>query len=355
MAALGFRSAFPIEPLSVMGAADFLRAYPLGRRRADELADLASRETVDAAVLIDGWAFARGVAERMRRRALPTRLFKLAAPQLWASRPGRIKAVKRLFDGVLCLLPFEPDLYRKAGVRAEFVGNPNFQAAYAARGDGEGFRKAYGLEGVPLLLVAPGSRRSEIAHHLEPFGDAVALLAQRIPSLRIVAVVPPHLEKHSRPMRDWARIPILAPPQEKYDAFAAADAALAKSGTVTTELAINGTPFVVAYKVDRLTALWARLVKTSRFVTILNIAAGEEIVPELLQHRCRPEFLAAELLPLLTDREARLEQIEAFPKLLAHLGVAGPPAARLAAETILRWMREAPALTSRDRASAPAS
>lgn len=339
MAAEGFESCFPIDSLSVMGVTDVIRALPEGFRRARELTDLALAEDVDAAIFIDGWAFSRISARRMKKRGVRAKLFKFAAPQVWASRPQRVDFVKAHFDGVLCLLPFEPPYFEKVGVKAEFTGNPNFQSAWASRGDSAAFRKRHGLGDAPLLAVLPGSRRGEVRQHLKPFEGAVRLLAERMPDLRVVTVLAPQVEERARrTMEKWPGAPIFAASEEKADAFAAADAALAKSGTVTSELAINRTAMVVAYKFDPLSAMWARRVATTKLVTILNIAAGRELIPEFLQERCQPELLAADLLALLTDEEARLEQLEAFPRLLHYLGVDGPPAARLGAEKIAEWM-----------------
>lgn len=339
MEAAGLRSLFPIEPLSVMGFTDVARALPLGMKRAEELTARVVAEQFDAVVFVDGWAFSRIAAEKMRKRAPEAKLFKLAAPQVWASRQQRVDFVKKHFDGVLCLLPFEPPYFERVGVPAAFIGNPNFQAAWRARGDGREFRRRCGLRDAPLLVVLPGSRKSEIKRHMKPFGEAVRMLKDCIPDLRIAVALPPALEGFSRPeIESWPGDPIFVPPAEKSDAFAAADAALAKSGTVTTELAINGAAMVVAYRVDPLTAVWARLVVTTKFATILNIVAGRMVVPELLQEKCRAEFLAADLLALLTDRELRLEQTELFPALLARLGVDGPPAERLGALKLAEWL-----------------
>lgn len=339
MAGEGFETLFPIDNLSVMGVTDVARALPEGLKRARQLTDVAEADEPDAVVFIDGWAFSRITAKRMKRRGIKAKLIKFAAPQVWASRPQRVNFVKRHFDGVLCLLPFEPPYFQKVGVEAAFIGNPNFQSAWTSRGDGARFREFHGLGEAPLLAVLPGSRRGEIRQLLKPFGGAVRLLAEHVPGLRVVAVVPPQVERLARTVIEWwPGNPVFVDEQEKFDAFAAADAALAKSGTVTTELAINRTPMVVAYKVDPLTAWWARSVSTTKLVTILNIAAGRELIPELIQENCRAEMLAGELMALFTDEEARLEQLEAFPRLLAYLGVDGAPAANLGAEKIAAWL-----------------
>jgi lipid-A-disaccharide synthase len=339
MAAEGLESLFPIDALAVMGIADALRVLPEAAKRVEELTRQTETSAVSAVVFIDGWGFSRLCAEKMRKRAPRVKLFKLAAPQVWASRPKRVHEVRALFDGVLCLLPFEPPLFEKAGARAAFIGNPNFQKAWRARGDGARFRERHGLGNAPLLAVLPGSRKAELKRHLGPFGGAVRLLAQRMPGLRVVAIVPSNLEARAgKRIAKWPGDPIFAEREEKADAFAAADVALAKSGTVTTELAINGTPMAVAYKVDPLTAFWIRRTAVSPFVTILNVAAKREVIPEFLQEKCRADLLAAALERLLKDREARLDQLEAFPRLLAYLGVDGPDAAKLAAEKLLEWM-----------------
>lgn len=339
MAAEGFESLFPIDALAVMGIADALRVLPEVARRAEELTQKVETGAISTVVLIDGWGFARLCAEKMRKRAPHVKLVKLVAPQIWASRPKRIHQVRALFDGVLCLLPFEPALFEKAGVPAAFIGNPNFQEAWQARGDGARFRERRGIGDAPLLAVLPGSRRAELKRHFGPFGGAARLLAERVPGLRLVVILPPHLkERAGKRLAKWPGDPIFADPEEKADAFAAADIALAKSGTVTTELAINATPMVVAYKVDPLTAFWIRRTAISSFVTILNVAAKREVVPEYLQERCRADVLAAALQGLLEDKEARLEQLEAFPRLLAYLGVDGPDAGKLAAQKLLEWM-----------------
>lgn len=339
MQAQGFQSLFPIDGLSVMGFIDVVRAVPEAWQRAEQLAACAESQKIDAAIFIDGWAFSRLCAQKIRKRAPKTRLFKLVAPQVWASRPGRVDFVKSHFDGVLCLLPFEPPLFEKVGVPATFIGNPNFQAAWRERGNREAFRRRHQIGDSTLIAVLPGSRRGEIDKHLKPFEDAVRLLAQRLPNLRVVTALPKPVEALARAqMRHWPGGLIFAEPEEKADAFAAADAALAKSGTVVTELAINGVPMVVAYRVDPVTALWARMVVKAKFASILNIVAGYEAIPEHIQEKCRPERLAADLLALLTDRELRLEQIEIFPSLLKKLGVDGPPAERIGAEKLAEWL-----------------
>jgi lipid-A-disaccharide synthase len=334
----GFKSLFPTEPFSVMGALDVLRVAPLAMQRARELADIAAAHRIDVAVFIDGWAFSRLATTRLRKFSPSTTSIKLVAPQVWASRPQRVKFVKRYFDGVLTLLPFEPPFFRREGVRAEFVGNPNFQAAWRARGNEASFRARHRLGDAPLLGVLLGSRRHEVARLAKPFGEAVALLAKEVPGLRVVSpLVPAVAELARRKMRDWPGDPVFVGGEEKYDAMAAADVALAASGTASTELAINRTPMVVGYKVDPATALWARRVKTTPYASIVNVVADRFVIPEFIQENCVGALIAPALEALFNDPSTYVEQAAAFDLILKELGVDGPSAAALAAARVIDW------------------
>jgi len=340
MARAGLKSLFPIDAFSVMGATDVLRVAPLAMRRARELAEKAAAERADIAVFIDGWAFSRLCATRLRKASPLTTAIKLVAPQVWASRPGRVKFVRKYFDGVLALLPFEPDWFLRAGVRAEFVGNPNFQAAWNARGNAPAFRARHGLGEAPLLAVLLGSRKREVSRLAKPFGEAVAYLGREIPDLRIVLPmaesVAPMVEKIAA---TWPGDPILVNAVQKYDAMAAANVGLTASGTASTELAINKTPMVVAYRVDPLTAFWARRVKTTPYASIINVAADRYVIPEFIQENCDGRLIASALLDLFEEPAAYVDQAEAFDVILKELGVDGAAAARLAAEKTLEWAK----------------
>jgi lipid-A-disaccharide synthase len=135
----------------------------------------------------------------------------------------------------------------------------------------------------------------------------------------------------------FAGDPIVVGADEKSDAMAAANVGLTASGTASTELAINRTPMVVGYKLDPLSAIWARAVLKIPYVSIINIAGGRFVIPELLQEDCDGPNLAGALLPLFTDPEAYVEQGAAFDTILKSLGVDGAPAAAIAASRILEW------------------
>ncbi|MHA7871572.1 MAG: lipid-A-disaccharide synthase [Hyphococcus sp.] len=339
MAARGMNSAFPIDPFAVIGPMDALKAYPAARRGARALAALAADMHADAAVLIDSWAFSKMAAATIKTAAPATRLFKYAAPQVWASRPQRAEQAASLFDGVMTLFAFEPPWFEKAGLKTRCVGNPVLQAAASATVSAEAFRRRHAIGDAPVLAVLPGSRKSEVIRLLEPFRHTLRLLREETPSLQAVMPVAPAVSDIVRTQtKKWRHPPIFVEADARFEAFAAADAAIAASGTVTSELAIFETPMIVAYRVGAVSALWLRNVMTTPYVTLLNIAAQRAVVPEFLQEDCDPVAMASAIKPLLSDTPERRAQLEAFPRLLAQLGVGGAPAAETAAATVLEWI-----------------
>ncbi|MCA8889880.1 MAG: lipid-A-disaccharide synthase [Parvularculaceae bacterium] len=337
----GFHSAFSVAPFSVMGATDVLRVAPLAVKRAHQLTDLVAANDVNVAIFVDGWAFSRLAARQIRKRSPNTRIYKLAAPQIWASRASRIKFVKNNFDGVLALLPFEPDLFRRDGVRSEFIGNPNFQSAWNSRGTGEAFRKRHNLVDREILAVFLGSRASELRNLARTFRETAISVCERRPNLQLITVPASNIADDVKiEVASWPGKPIIVPPEEKYDAFAAADVALAASGTISTELAINQTPTIIAYKVDPLTALWARRVVKTPFASIINVLADEFIIPEFIQEKCQADLIADKVLAFLADESLRAKQVTRMQHELGKLEIDGPPAAARAAKTIVDWAKE---------------
>lgn len=334
----GLDSLVDISPFSVMGPVGAVKALPAAIRAANKLARAAAANRPDCAVFIDSWSFSRMAAARIAKAAPGVKRVKYVAPQVWASRPRRAEQLARYFDCLLCLFEFEAPYFEKAGVPVRVVGHSGFQAARQNPGDGARLRQHYNIGEAPLLAVLPGSRRSEIGHHIKPFAEIVARLAKREPSLQVVIAAAPAVAGQLPSLTAGWRAPVhIVQHAERYDAFAAADAALAASGTVTTELAIHGTPMVVCYRMAALTAAYARLVVTTPYASLLNIAAGREVIPEFIQERLVVGAVADALYPLLGAGPERDAQISAFPALIEQLTGAGASAADLAAEAIIEW------------------
>lgn len=317
MAEQGLVSLFPMEELSLMGLAEVLpKLRGLARRMAEAEADVLARQPA-ALVTIDAPSFTLRLAARVRPKGV--RVIHYVAPQVWAWRQRRVRKIARRVDRLLALLPFEPPFFEAAGIPTIFVGHPVLESG-ADQGDAARFRAAHGLDpATKLLAVMPGSRSGELARHLPIFARAVGLLRDRLGALAVVVPTLPHLAESVR-AADWRGQPIItADTMGKYDAWAASAAALAKSGTTSIELAVAGVPQVVAYRVNPITAAIVRRLVTVPHASLVNLLAGETVVPERLQEHCTPQALATALAPLLTDAAAADAQRTAFARVLGQL------------------------------------
>lgn len=337
MARAGLVSLFAMEDIAVIGLAGILWRLPRLLARIRDCADYAAQTRPDAIVLIDAPEFNHRVARRLRRLAPDVPIIIYVAPQVWASRPRRAQAMRWYVDEVLALLPFEPPVFEKAGISCTVVGHPVIERV-PARGQGPSFRTRHGIApGAKVLALLPGSRVSEVRRLMPIFREAVALLVHRWPTL--VAVLPTVESVASRVRREAeslaVRAIVLVDEEEKYPAFEAADAALAASGTVSLELALAGTPMVVAYKVDPLTAAIARRLVTVPYLSLVNLIAGRGVIPELLQEACTGEALAAEIDRLLADDLVRESQRRAAAEAVRKLGIDGERPSLRAARAVL--------------------
>jgi lipid-A-disaccharide synthase len=248
----------------------------------------------------------------------------------------------RWYDHLMALLPFEPPYFQAVGLACTYVGHPVVESG-ADRGDGPAFRRRYGIDpDATLITVLPGSRRGEVHRLLPVFRAAIERLRQRYPALHVVIpTVSTVHEEVAAAAKDWGvRAVAVRGGEQKYDAFAASNAALAASGTVTLEVALANVPMVVAYRVNPLThAIVRRLVKV-RFANLLNIVLDRPAIPELLQHDCTPERLARELTQLLDDRLARDREIEAYDEGLKRLGRGDVSPGLRAADCVLSLIAE---------------
>ncbi len=333
MAEEGLESPFSIDELAVMGLLEVLPRAPRLLRRIAETAAAARAFYPDVMITIDSPGFTFRLAERLGPERFPK--IHYVAPQAWAWRPKRAAKLHRLFDHMLALLPFEPDWFRPYRIPTTFVGHSVIEGG-AGQGDGRRFRLRHGMQGRPLLVVLPGSRRGELKRHLPVFRDTVALLRQRRPELAVALPTLTHLVPVvTEAAKGWADV-ILTDQHEKFDAFAAADVALAASGTVALELALARTPHVVAYRLNPLTAAIAKRLITVRYVNLMNLVLDRPVVPELLQEHCNPPELASALDRLADGGAARAAQISAAEELASKLGAGGVRPSLRAADAVLQ-------------------
>ena len=339
MAAEGIASPFPISDLALMGFAEVVPKLRLLSRRMAEAVEQVKAARPAVVVAVDSPGFTLRLAERIKPLGLP--IIHYVAPQVWAWREGRVRKIARLVDRLLCLLPFEPEIFRAAGLDARFVGHPVLEAG-ADAGDAARFAARHGLApGETPLIVMPGSRGGEIRRLLPVFGAAVERVAASRPGLRpVIPLAPAVAGAVAEAVHGWPGRPILlSDAADKPDAYAAARAAggagLIKSGTSSLEVAAGGVPMVVAYRVNPLTAAIARRLIRVRFASLVNILADAAVIPEYIQDRCTAPLLADALTALLSDPAARDAQATRFAALLKALRPPeGTPSAAAAAAVL---------------------
>ena len=341
MAAEGLISLFPLKDTAVMGLREVVPRIPLILRRVREVTDVALATRPDAVVLIDSPDFNHRIARRIKRLDPSIATINYVAPQVWASRQYRAKAMARNFDLLLALLPFEPPFFEKFGLHTIFVGHPVIERAKFIKG-GAALRARLGIAAdAPLLCVLPGSRSSEIRFILPVFKAAVAEIAKRVPGLVTVLPTVPHVAHKVRAgAADWpASLHILESEDDKFAAFDAANAALAASGTVTTELALARTPMAVAYRVGGLTYTLAQVLFRFKYFALVNLLLDREAVPELLQEKATPTALADAVVPLLTDKNAVDAQVASLNEVAKLLGEGEESPSMRAAHAIMDFVR----------------
>lgn len=337
MAEAGVPSLFDMAEISVFGLLEGLLAIPRVRRRAQEVARAAAREGADLVVLIDSWGFSWLAARALRRLAPGVRLVKYVAPQVWATRPGRAKALAGLVDHLLVINSFEPPYFEAWGLPTTFVGNPALHMDFSAC-DPVGFRSRHGIGAeAPVLLVLPGSRPGEVDRLLPPFEDAIRRLKVDHPSLQVVLPVAESVaDRVKAAVAGWPfRVHVVEGEEEKREALRAGDLALACSGTVTLEVAQAGAPMVVAYRLGSVTHFVARFLIRTPWVVLFNIAARDFVAPELIQDDCTGPRLAAELDRRLRDPALRRAQVAAQDAALDQMGRGGPDPSEAAAQVVL--------------------
>ncbi|HAQ83851.1 MAG: lipid-A-disaccharide synthase [Bradyrhizobium sp. PARBB1] len=335
MTAEGIAPLFPIEELSIVGLSAVVKQLPKILRLISRTADAALADAPDMLVIIDSPDFTHRVARRVRARNPDIPIVDYVSPSVWAWRPGRARAMRGYVDHVLALLPFEPEEYRKLqGPPCSYVGHPLTEQLASLRPNEEEQKRRDGQP--PVLLVLPGSRRSEIRHHLALFGAALGKLNRQIP-FELVLPTMPHLEAMVREgVASWPVAPRLAIGEiEKRAAFRVARAALAKSGTVTLELALSGIPMVTAYRVGAAEAFILRRAIRVSSVILANLVIGSDIIPEFLQENCTPDKLAEALVDVIKDSPERLRQLVAFATMDGKMSTGEQPPSVRAADIVL--------------------
>jgi lipid-A-disaccharide synthase len=330
----GITSLYSIDDLPIIGFSAIPRRLP----RILRLMRLTAREVVarhpNAFVIIDSPGFTRGIARRVRAADPTIPIVEYVSPSVWAWRPGRARVMRGYIDHIMAILPFEPEVHRRlGGPPCTYVGHPLVERVHRLRPNPAEARRR--VSSPPILLVLPGSRMGELRRLLGVFGDTAKLVRDRVGGVEVIIPTLPHLIKTIQQATDhWNVLPrVIADLAEKEAAFRVARAALAKSGTVTLELALAGVPMVTAYKVSPIEYVTVGPAIRKRISSIIlpNLLLGENIVPEILQQRCTPETLADALVALFDQTPQRQRQVDAFSRLDSIMEIGSSmPAARAA-------------------------
>lgn len=348
MEAEGLVSRFPMDELTLMGLAEVVPELPRILRRIDETARAIVEAAPDAVVTIDSPDFCLRVLARARRLRPDLATAHYVAPTVWAWRKGRARKMARHVEHVLALFPFEPPLMQAAGMSCDFVGHPVVSEPVASEDEARAFRARHGIApDAPLVLALPGSRRGEIAR----LGPVIGAVLHRVLAARPGArVVVPSVASRAAEVRaicaGWPGAPVVldaadTPAAERAAAFAAADAALAVSGTVTLELAAAGVPTVAIYDfapLSRFVAYMLRKLGTLRSVVLVNLVAESDTVPEFVMYRCKPDLIAPAFAGVLDDPALRAAQRRAMALTMERLGRGDDAPGLRAARSVLGWL-----------------
>lgn len=345
MAQQGLNSLFPMTDLSVMGILEVLPKIRTFLKRIRETACHVVGHEFDAFISVDSPDFSFRVAEIVREISpRPPVMLHYVAPSVWAWRPERAAGIARLYDAVLCLLPFEPRYFEAEGMKAYFVGHPVLEGELA-RADGTALRRKLGIpEDARVIGVLFGSRSGELKRVGPSLRDAVNEVSLRHPDTHVLTLTLPHLEEPVRALLEpvGCQTHVVADQSLKWNVLAAMDGAVATSGTVGLELAVAGVPHVIAYKMNPFT--WALIKRrlSTPYAHLANILLERRVVEEHIQKYCRANPIARSLERILSDEWARDVQKAFFKRVtrLLHNPEADGPAAAQAAAAVLSLLGE---------------
>jgi lipid-A-disaccharide synthase len=339
LASRGVELLFGAHEVSVMGITEVLPKIPRILQVMRGLAAAAAERRPVCAILVDIPDFNLRLAKKLKALGIPVAYY--VSPMIWAWRRGRVKTIKKLVDRMLCILPFEEDFYREAGVPVRYVGSPVVEQV-PAPDTAAHFRQQLGLsENAPTLALLPGSRMSEIRRILPTLVGAAKQLAAERPGLQIVVPVAPTIPREEITSRfeGSGLQPVLVDGRAP-EVVGASDAAVVASGTATLEAGLMLRPLVVVYRVSFLTYLVGRLLLKVAHVALVNLLANRRLVPELLQGDMTPERIASEVRRVWVPGAPREEMVQGLAEVRGRLG--GPGAATRAAETVLELLPPPP-------------
>lgn len=323
MESAGCRILFPSDELSVMGLVEVFRQLPIIFKRFRQLKRvICNVEPPDLLVLIDFPDFNLRLAKVAKAAGIPVLYY--ISPKVWAWRRGRARVIAERVDRLALIFPFEPEIYKSLGVKAEYVGNPLLDEFYENQPQGT-LRKSLSIGNKePVVGIFPGSRNSELEYILESLVETAEHLYRERPDVKFILPVAPSLSRDVLENRFvQTGLPISIVEENIYEVASTCDAVLTVSGTVTLQITLVGTPMAILYKVAPLSyAVGKRLIKIE-YAGLTNIVAGREIVREFIQDAAEPIVMAEELIRLLEDKNYIETMCQGLDEVRMRLGKPG--------------------------------
>ena len=315
----GLTSLFPISEISLIGFFEIIpHIYKIKKLINQTIKDITA-ESPDLLITIDSPGFTYRVAEQVRKTNNNLKIIHIVAPSVWAYKPGRALKYAKIYDHLLALLPFEPPYFQKVGLDCDFIGHPVLeQKFYDNKATLRNELKI--SDSTKVICVTPGSRKGEILRHMPIFLEALNMVSDKFKDLHVIFVLANEdqddlIKKSLKGAKFHFTLST-----DRLKSFAIADTALAKSGTNTLELAASGTSMVVAYKINIVSFFLIKLLIKVLWISLINIIANKNVIPEFIQFNCNPRAIATGLINLLTKPQKAQEQLEESRKVLDQLG-----------------------------------
>jgi len=317
----GCREIAGMHELNVMGVVDVLKSLPRIQKVRRRVLDYLAGNSVDVVILVDFPGFHINIGRRIRQMGIP--VLQYIAPKLWAWGSWRARKLRASQDRLASILPFEPEWFARHAIKAEYVGNPSAVNCRTGWSRQEFIRHAGLQDNAKVLAILPGSRPSELAHHISLLAETWKELRSHYPELRAIVPLAPGVDASVlAPLTAQDGVHLIQRMQNGYRLHA--DAAIAVSGTATLELALWDIPTVLVYRTSPLTVFIARRLVKITHIGLANLLLGRTAMPELIQEQASSENIVAGIKALLGDSKAAIDQRRDFAELRAMLGEMNP-------------------------------
>jgi len=331
MRACGVETFLDSNELSVVGFWEAIVRLPKLRKALEATKRRLSKQRPDLLILIDYPGFNLRLAEFARKRGIKVMYY--VSPQVWAWGRNRINLIKKNVDKMVVILPFEVDLYHRAGVDVTYVGHPLLDVVRTEMDRQQFFDLLSIPEGMRLVALFPGSRLNEVTRHMEPLLKTVPIVRRNLQDVEFVVATLPNFEGLIKEIitRTGESVHILT--DNRYEALKHSDVAIVCSGTVTLEAALLDTPAIVIYRLALFSWAVGKMVVKVPYISLTNLVAGSKVIPEYVQDAVNPKTLASETISLLTNENRRRKMLEHLKLVRDRLGP--PGASRRTAELAL--------------------